>query len=76
MLRDRGERLEYIRNSSTTHCDERFSSATIQAWIVELTDGRDDLDVRMAIAAEDLLGGTVDQWENCVALWALESEVM
>lgn len=76
MLRDRGERIEYIRNASTTHEDERLSPATIQAWVVELTDDTSDYEAGRARAMAELSSGTGSQWDACVELWSLESEAL
>jgi hypothetical protein len=76
MLRDLGERLEYIRNASTSHVDERLDPREVQAWIVEVTDDTRDLDVSRSLAMAELAGGTDSQWGACVELWALESEVL
>jgi hypothetical protein len=79
ILRDRGERLEYIRNASTSHAEERLDVATVQDWIVDvLAMSTDDTEhnERMAYARAELLAGSDKQWDECVNLWSLESEGM
>jgi predicted NAD/FAD-binding protein len=76
MLRDLGERIEYIRNASTSHSDERLDPREVQAWIVGLTAETSDLDVSRSLAMAEMASGTDSQWGSCVELWALESEAL
>lgn len=74
MLRDRGERIEYIRNASTSHTEERLDVSTVESWIVDvlaMSEEDTDYNARMACARAELLGGTDEQWDNTIELWAM-----